>query len=186
MKILTEISARHVHLSKEDSAKLFGKNYKFSILKKLSQPEQFATKETLTLLNKNNLIHNIRIIMPERKQTQIEISKTDAIKLKTNPPVNLSGNLLNAPKIILQSKKARIKAKVIIAKRHIHISKKNAKKLKLKNAQSVKVKIKGKRALIFDNVKIRIAENCKSRFHIDTDEANSAGIFKKVYGEIIL
>jgi len=187
MKIPIEISARHIHLSKKDLEKLFGKNYKLKILKKLSQPSQFASKEMVTLLNKNNKIENVRISGPLRKKSQVEISLTDAYELNLNPlpQIRVSGNLFNTPKLKVQSPKETIKINCMIAKRHIHLSEEEAKKFKLKNNQKVKVKIKGKRALIFDEVIIRVNKNFKSAFHIDTDEANAAGILKKCFGEII-
>ncbi len=183
MKILTETSARHIHLCEKDLKKLFGKT-KLIPIKKLSQPEQFAAKEIVTLINKNKKL-NLRVIGPTRDYSQIEISKTDAIKLKINPPLRLSGHIKNAVKIKVLGPKGNTNIPVIIAKRHIHLSDKEAKKFKLKNKQKVSIKIKGKRGLIFNEVLVRTGKQHKSAFHIDTDEANAAGISNKTFGEII-
>ena len=185
MRIPIEVSARHVHLSKKDLEKLFGKNYKLKVLKKLSQPGQFASKETVTLINQNNKIENVRILGPTRKNSQVEISITDAIKLKIKPVIKLSGNLFNTPKISVKTKKGTVKINAIVAKRHLHISEIQAKKLKLKNHQEIKIKTKGKRELIFEKIIVRVDKNFDLAFQIDTDEANAAGIYKKCFGKIV-
>lgn len=188
MKIPVEISARHIHLSKEDFEKLFGKKYKLKILRKISQLGQFAAKETLTLINGNRKIENVRIIGPTRNETQVEISKTDAVYLKIKPPVRVSGDLKNTPGIILKSKKATIKINngIIISKRHLHISNEEGNKLGLKNNQEISIKVSGERGLIFDNIIVRKGEGNHLSFQIDTDEANAAGISGKMFGELYI
>jgi propanediol utilization protein len=186
MKIPIEISARHVHLSKEDFEKLLGKDKKLEQIKKLSQIGEFASKEKVALLNKDKKLL-VRIVGPLRKDSQAEISITDAYNLNLIPfpKIRISGDLKNATKILAKGTKSQLKIPVIIAKRHLHCSEKDAKKLKLKNNQIVKIKILGKRGLIFDNVVVRIKENFKIAVHIDTDEANAAGISEKTFGEIV-
>ena len=44
------ISNRHIHLTKEDLETLFGAGYELTHLKDLSQPGQYACKETLTIV----------------------------------------------------------------------------------------------------------------------------------------
>ena len=44
------VSNRHIHLNKADIATLFGEGYELTPLKDLSQPGQYACKETLTLI----------------------------------------------------------------------------------------------------------------------------------------
>lgn len=183
MKVPVEVSARHVHLSQKDFEKLFGKSAKLIPIKKLSQPGEFASKETITIISGKNKIENVRVLGPTRKNSQLEISRTDAFKLKINPPLRISGNIKGAPKIKAKGKKGTAEIPTIIAKRHLHISSQQAKKFKLKNKQIIKIKIKGKRALIFDEVVVR--NKGYLSFQIDTDEANAAGINKKSFGEII-
>ena len=48
------------------------------------------------------------------------------------------------------------------------------------------VKVDGERAMIFDEVVVRVSEKFRTRMHIDTDEANAAGISGEIEGEIIL
>ena len=186
-KVKIEVSSRHIHISQNELEKLFGKNYKLKVKRKLSQPGQFAAKETVTLKNGKREIDDVRIIGPVRNKTQIEISKTDSFALKLAPPVRASGNLKKSAGVTLIGPKGRIKLQegVIIAARHIHISKIEADKLGLKNNQNVSVKVVGKRGLIFQNVKIRINDNFVFRMHIDTDEANSAEIENNKSGELL-
>jgi putative phosphotransacetylase len=185
MKIKTEVSARHIHLSIKDLEKLFGKSYSLKSSKKISQPGQFASTDTITIIGKKSEIKNVRVVGPIRENSQLEISQTDAIKLGIKAPVRISGNIKDAPKIKIKGKKGTANVPVIVAKRHIHLSDKEAKKYKLKDKQIVSVEINSKRRLIFSEVPIRVKENFKSSFHIDTDEANAAGIKNKTYGKII-
>lgn len=186
MKIPIEISARHVHLSKDDFEKLLGKNKKLKPIKKLSQIGEFASKSKVELINGKEKL-NARILGPLRKNSQIEISLTDAYTLKLNPlpKLKLSGDTHGTTSVIVKSTKSQIKIPAIIAQRHLHCSEKDAKKLMLKNHQIVKIKISGKRGLIFDNVVVRIKENFRTSVHLDTDEANAAGISRRGFGEII-
>jgi len=183
-KIPIEVSARHIHISQNDLEKLFGKGYKLRKLKSLSQPSDFAAKETLNIQNGSKKISNVRIIGPVRGKTQVELSATDAIRLGIKPVLKESGDIKNTPGIFLISpkKKIRIKKGVIVSLRHIHCTPKEAHQLGLKNGEMISIKIKGKRGITFHNVKVRINENYRLCVHIDTDEGNAAGINKKAKG----
>jgi len=187
MKIQVEISARHVHLSKEDFEKLFGKNQTLNILKNLSQPGEFASDKTVELINGNKKIENVRILGQFRKKSQVEISMTDAYSLKLNPlpKIKVSGDLANTTSILVKGKKSSLKIPCIIAQRHLHISETEAKKLKVKNNQKVSIKVKGKREITFHEVIVRVSENYRLSVHLDTDEGNSAGIIGKIFGELV-
>ncbi|MFH1326005.1 MAG: phosphate propanoyltransferase [Candidatus Falkowbacteria bacterium] len=187
MKIPIEISGRHLHLSQKDLNKLFGKNYKLKKLRSLSQIGEFAAKEiVMAITSKASL--KLRVLGPTRQQTQIEISKTDSLKLGIKASVRLSGDLKKSAGIKLIGSVGEVKLKqgVIIAQRHIHLDDQTAKKLRVKNNQIVSVKTQGTRGIIFNNTIIRINPKFKSAMHIDTDEANAAGIDKKSKGEIML
>ena len=186
-KVPIEISARHIHLSQKDLEVLFGKGYQLKILKKLSQADDFAAKETLDIKIGSKTIKKLRIVGPVRKETQIELSITNAFSLGIIIPLRLSGDIKGTPGAVLikSKKKLKIKKGVIIAQRHLHCNFEEAKRLKLKDGMSVSVKTKGKRALIFHNVKVRAGKNYKLAVHLDTDEGNAAGIIKKGKGEII-
>ena len=187
MKVPIEISARHVHLSQKDFERLFGKNKKPTFSRKLSQEEEFASEEKVVLINANNKIENVRVIGPFRKYSQLEISLTDAynLRLKPLPKIKISGDVSNTTKILVRGPNSSIKIPCIIAKRHLHCSVQESKRLKLKNSQEVSMKIKGTRGTTFHNVVVRVDEDYKLSLHLDTDEGNSAGITGKIFGEMI-
>ncbi|MGB8815678.1 MAG: phosphate propanoyltransferase [Minisyncoccia bacterium] len=175
-KIKVEVSARHCHLSRKDLDQLFGLGYELTIYKKISQPGQFASNEMVTIKTPGGHIENVRILGPVREKTQIEISLTDARKLKINPPVRLSGDLSKSESCILIGPKGSVHLQegVIVAKNHIHCDPKTAEKLNLKNKQQVSIKIESARPIIFSGVEVRIDKNFVYAFHIDTDEGNAS------------
>ena len=188
-KIKIEVSARHCHLSEKVFKKLFGKNASLTPMRKLSQIGEFAAKETIGIKTKKGDFARIRIIGPLRDYTQVEISGTDAIKLGLNPPIRMSGklDLSSSATLIGPAGKTIIKEGVIIANRHIHANLQEAKKYGLRNGQNVQVEVKGDRSLIFDKVKVKLDKNYSLVMHIDTDEANAAGLTKKEnFGKVIL
>jgi putative phosphotransacetylase len=187
MKIPIEISARHAHLSKEDFEKLFGKNQTLNKLKDLSQPGEFASDKTVEIINRDRKIEKVRILGPFRKNSQLEISITDVYYLKLNPlpKIKVSGDLADTTDVLVKNKNNSVKIPCIIAKRHLHASESEAKKLKLKDNQKISIKVEGLRAVTFHEVIVRVSDKYKLSFHLDTDEGNSAGIFGKTFGEIV-
>lgn len=180
--IPVEVSALHVHLSQADLEKLFGKNYKLKKLRSLTLPGEFAAKERVELNGRK-----LRIIGPVRENTQVELSVSDAVKMDIKPVLRVSGDLKRTPGALLVGPKGKVKIKrgVIIAQRHVHCTSKEAKKLKLKNKQNIAVRIKGKRELIFERVRVRVNDKYKLCCHLDTDEGNAAGINKKAKGYLV-
>lgn len=186
-QISVETSARHAHLCKEDFKKLYGKEKTLIPIRKLSQPGEFSSKETISLVNRNKKIENVRILGPFRKRSQVELSLTDAYNLNLNPlpSIRVSGDLNNTTKILVKGPKAQIKIPAIIAQRHLHCSEEQGKKLNLKNNQKISININGQRETTFHNIVVRISKNYDLSLHLDTDEANSAGIKKKAFGKIV-
>jgi len=180
-----EISARHLHLTQKDFEKLFGRRIP-TPLRKLSQ-NQIAAKETVELIYKDKSLKNVRVVYPFRQKTQVEISLTDAIYLGIKPVFRTSGDLENTPGIEIVGSKGKIKLKsgVIVPLRHLHASDKEAKKLRLKNKEKVRIKILGKRGLIFENVIVRVKRSFNLTLHLDTDEGNACGISKKGKGILL-
>ena len=186
-EIPIEVSARHIHICQKDLEKLFGKGYKLRKLKSLSQPSDFAAKETLDVKNGSRKISNLRIVGPPREKTQVELSVTDAVGLGIKSVLKESKDIKGTPGIFLIGPKKRLKIKegVIVPLRHIHCAPKEAERLGWKNGQMVSVEVKGKRAVIFQKVKIRINKNYRLCMHIDTDEGNAAGINRKGKGQAV-
>lgn len=189
MKIPIEISARHIHLSKPHAEVLFGVGHEFKILKELSQTGQFAHEETIRLVGPKGEIDKVRYLGPFREKTQVEISETGARKLGIDPPFRRSGDLKGSSGLKVVGPKGEIilEEGVIIALRHVHMNPDTAEKLGLKNLDKVNVDINGVRDLIFENVIVRVRDDFKLSMHLDTDEANAAGINEdNHYGELIL
>ena len=186
IKIPIEVSARHIHLSQKDLEAVFGNNYQLKKMRQLTQPSDFATEEILDVQFGQKILSGIRIVGPTRKETQIELSTTDAVYLGITPKIKKSGDLKGTLGITLIGPKNKIEIEegVIIPWRHIHCNPKEAKELDLENGMMVSIKIEGNRALIFNNVIVRVDDNYKLCMHLDTDEGNAAGIVKK--GEGIL
>ena len=187
MNILIEVSGRHVHLSREAVDKLFGECYQLKVLKNLSQPDQFAAEERVNLIHGDKRIDNVRILGPERDKTQVELSLTDAIKLKVDAPIKQSGDIEESPGLEIEGPKGAIKLEqgVIISHRHLHASSSEAKELEIQDGEIVKIHVEGKRGIIFENIIVRVNPNFKLALHIDTDEGNAAGIKSIAEGEII-
>jgi putative phosphotransacetylase len=189
-KVLVEVSARHIHLTQENVNKLFGEGHQLKPMRPLSQPGMFAAEETVQLSTPKAAIENVRVLGPVRNYTQVEISKTEAIRFGLEPPVRDSEEInLDATagiKVIGPKGELNLEKGVIIAWRHIHVSNTQALELRLRDGQLVKVKIEGERAITFENVLVRVRPNFSLAVHLDTDEGNAAGIKGSVIGELIV
>ena len=186
-KVSVGVSSRHVHLSPEDVEQLFGKGYELKVLRNLSQPNQFAAEETVDLIGKKGIIEKVRVLGPTRKETQIEIAKTDAVKLGLNPPVKSSGELDGTPGIIIRNGDNCIKIDkgVILAERHIHMTCKDADQYNVSNGEIVRVEVDGSKGGIFNNVAVRVSDSYSLDLHIDTDDANAFALRTGDYVKII-
>lgn len=175
-RIPVGVSARHIHLTKEHVEILFGKGYKLTKKKEL-MGGQFAANEMVTIVgSKLKTIENVRVLGPVRSSSQVEISKTDAVKLSICVPVRESGDIKGSSPIAVVGPKGAIYLEegCIIAKRHIHMSPADAKAAGLSNGDIVSVKAENERGSILNNVKIRVEEDFTLEMHIDTDEANAS------------
>ena len=178
-EILVETSARHVHLSQADLETLFGKGYELTPLKDLSQPGQYACKELLTIVGPSlRPIEKVRVLGPVRPASQVEISRTDSFVLKVKPPVRESGDIAGSAPITIIGPKGIVTLKegCIIANRHIHMSELDGKNFGLKDGDYVTVDVKGERRTTFYDVQVRVSDKFRLEMHVDTDDANAAGI----------
>lgn len=172
------VSARHVHLTQNDVETLFGKGYKLTKKKEL-MGGQYAANEVVTIVGiKLRALENVRILGPVRKESQVEISSTDSIKLGIKAPIRESGNISGSAPIAVVGPKGVVYLDegCIIAKRHIHMSPKDATSARVEHGDTVWVQVENERATIFNHVQIRVDESYTLEMHIDTDEANAAKI----------
>ena len=181
------VSARHIHLSQEHVELLFGQGYELTEMKPLSQPGQYAANETVAVVGPKGNFAKVRILGPARKHTQLEVSRTDAFALGVNPPVRESGDTKGSAGIKLQGPagEVTIEEGVIVAARHIHFHTSDAERFGIADKQSLKVRFAGERGVVFENVVARVSEQFALDMHIDTDEANAAGVKNGDMAEII-
>ena len=173
------VSNRHIHLSKNDLETLFGKGYELTPIKELSQPGQYACKEQLTIIGPSmRPIENVRVLGPVRKASQVEISMTDSYVLKVKPPVRESGKIEGSAPIRIVGPKGVVELNegCIIANRHIHMSPDEAKVFGLNDGDYVDIDVNGKRRTRWFDVQVRVHKDFRLEMHVDTDDANSAGI----------
>ena len=172
------VSNRHVHLSQQDLAILFGGTANLTKSKELSQPGQFACAETLTLVGPRGVIENVRVLGPVRTATQVEISAADGFRLGIKPPVRDSGDLEGSAQATLVGPKGAVSLPqgVVVAARHIHMHDNDAFRFGVRDKQKVCVRVNGERGLIFEEVLVRVSSSFSLEFHVDLDEANAAGL----------
>ena len=173
------VSNRHIHLSRADLEALFGKGYELTPLKELSQPGQYACKETLTIIGPSlRPIENVRVLGPVRSGSQVEISATDSYTLKVKPPVRESGKVAGSAPITIVGPKGVVELRegCIIANRHIHMSPADAATFGVADGDFVTVDVNGKRRTRWFDVQVRVHKDFRLEMHVDTDDANAVGI----------
>ncbi|NLJ32115.1 MAG: phosphate propanoyltransferase [Clostridiales bacterium] len=187
-KMIVETSARHIHLTQEDLETLFGKDVQLTPKKALSQVGQFACVEKVEVIGPKGSI-KMSILGPVRPETQVEISKTEARTLGIDAPIRMSSDLEGTPgcKVIGPKGEITLDKGVIVAKRHAHFTPEQAVEFGVTDGQNIQIKLDyNERALIFGDVIARVSKTAGLAVHIDTDEANAAGLPGTVDGEVIL
>jgi len=176
-----EASGRHIHLSARDMETLFGAGHTLTKVKDLSQPGQYVCSERVTVCGPKGKIEHIVVLGPERKETQVEISMTDARVLGIQPVIRQSGHTDGTPgcKIIYGSRELVINKGVIVAARHVHMHPADAHRQDIRDGDFVSLQLPGERALTFDHVLVRVSDQFATYAHIDYDEANACGLKKK-------
>ena len=175
-KIPIETSARHIHLSETDYKQLFGETAQIQFLQELSQPGQYVTDARVTVKGPRGQFERVAVLGPFRKNTQVEISVTDARKLGIPSCIRQSGDIKDTPGCTLIGPAGQIELSegVIVAKRHIHMTPVDAVRMHVHDNDNVFVIVKSfERALIYADVVVRVDPNFRLAMHIDTDEANA-------------
>jgi len=179
------ISVRHLHICRQDLETLYGPGYELRNRNDLYQTGEFAAEEVVTLVGPRlKSIERVRILGPLRAKTQVEISRTDSISLGISPPVRDSGQLEGSASLILVGPKGvvHLKEGIILAARHFHCPNDLAAKHGLRDRQIVRIYVPGDKALIFENVLMRVKDTFKPEVHLDTDDGNAAGL---VCGDLV-
>ncbi len=186
-KVPVALSNRHIHISREDLDALFGKGYELTNIKDLSQPGQYACDEKVDIVGPKSTIKGVRILGPVRPVTQVEISLFDARALGVEGVVRASGNISGTPGAIIAGPKGQVEIKegVIVAARHLHMHTDDAPEYGLNDKDVIKVKVGNERALVFENVVVRVHPDFALDMHIDIEEGNAAGVNNGDLGEII-
>lgn len=177
-RIPVGVSNRHVHLSQYDLNMLFGTGYELTKTKELSQPGQYACKETVTICGPKGAIEKVRILGPVRGKTQVEILAGDCFKLGVKSEPRLSGDLSGTPGITIVGPQGSVRTRegLIIAQRHIHMLPSDAAQFGVEDGQNVSIEADGIRGGIFHGVVIRVTKESGLECHIDTEEANAMGL----------
>ena len=172
------VSNKHLHLTQEHVEILFGEGHQLTNLKDVKQPGQFACEECVRIIGPKCAFPKVRVVGPARNETQIELSMTDARTLGVNVPIRESGKLEGTPGLILEGPCGRVELDhgAIAALRHIHMTPDIAEQLGLKDGDCVGVESSGLRPTLFRDVLVRVSPKYAYEMHIDTDEANAAGL----------
>jgi acetate kinase len=186
-EIPIEVSAHHIHLSREHIDTLFGRDYELAYRADLSQPGQYACEETLDLIGPRGRVERVRILGPLRSQTQVEIAMTEEFRLGIKAPIRASGDLEGSPGITLAGPRGIVDTPqgVICSVRHIHMSPEDALSFGLKDRDICMVRVEGDRTLVFGDVLVRVSPDYRLAMHIDTDEGNAANIRTGMIGHMI-
>lgn len=177
-EIMTEMSARHVHLTHQAVETLFGPGAQLTKRRDLSQGGEFLSEQRVRLVTAKGEFANVAVLGPERPAVQVELSRSDCRVLGINAPVNLSGNLDGAADVYIIGPRGILDARgsAIVAKSHIHLPPAEAQRRGLSSGQIVSVQMRGGRPLTFEEVEVRVRDTFTPAFHIDLDEANACGL----------
>lgn len=178
--VLVNLSNRHIHLSQDDVDAIFGKGHQLTYLKDLMQPGQFACKECVTIVCDKGKLENVRVLGPTRKETQLEVMQSDAVRISTKPvPARESGKIAGSAAFELVGPAGSVKKDygMIIAVRHIHLDPKTAEEMCLADNEVVSIRVGAPlREVVFENVVARVSPSFVAECHIDFDEGNACGI----------
>jgi putative phosphotransacetylase len=172
------ISARHVHLSHRDFETLFGKGAAMTRYRELSQPGQFASGETVEVIGPKGSFKKVRVLGPERGDTQVEISISDSFIVGIKPVIRMSGSISGTPGCSLVGPAGRVELGqgVIVAARHVHMSAEQAAAYGVKNGDTISLRVPSPRTGIIGGIVVRSGRGHDLEVHLDTDEANGNGI----------
>jgi len=187
MTIPIEASARHVHLTREATEKLFGPGAALTKQRALSQPGEFLAEQRVKIVTPGGELANVAVLGPTRAAVQVEVSMTDACTLGIDAPIRLSGDLRGAADVTLIGPAGAYEApgSAIAAQAHVHVTPADARAFGVSDGQALRVRIGSARVVTFENVAARVSEKFALAMHIDFDEANACGLKPGDMGELV-
>lgn len=172
-----EVSARHVHLSKEHQDILFGKGYEMKIKKELSQTGQWAAEERVIVRCPKGEF-KCTVLGPCRPKTQVEFAFSDGFRSGIDVPVRESGNVEGSPGCVLVGPKGEVELKegVINPQRHLHIGDEEAKEWGFEKNDIITFHVENGQALTYHKAIVRVHPTFRLNIHLDTDEGNACSL----------
>jgi acetate kinase len=172
------VSVRHVHLAPADRDALFGPGVELTPRRPVTQPGQYVCRETVDLVGPKGEIARVAIINPLRKETQVEVSRTDAYALGIEAPLRESGKLDGTPGLTLRGPAGTVTLErgVIQAHRHVHMHPDDAARFGVRDGGMIKVRVEGDREGVLGDVIVRVSPSYALDLHVDTDEANALAL----------
>ena len=187
LTIEIEASGRHVHLTVEATQALFGPGHRLTAVRPLSQPGQFVCAERVDVIGPKGSFQNVAILGPERKENQVEVSRTDAVTLGLKPPVRQSGDLHGSCPVILRANGRELKLEngLIIAQRHLHLTPRDAERFGVRDGEVLGLKCLTDRPAVLMDTVARVSDKFATYVHLDYDEANACGWAKGDRGRLV-
>jgi propanediol utilization protein len=186
--MVVNISARHMHMMRQDLEKLFGLGAELTVYRWLYQPGEFASEQQVTIIGpRRRVIENVRILGPLREHTQLEISATDAVALGIDAPVRPSGRIEGTPGCLVLGPKGSLEMPkgVIRAERHVHMSPADAEVYGFADRRYVKLRVESDCATTFERVLCRVDPRFLLEVHLDTDEGNACNLVNATSVELL-
>ena len=177
--IPVSVSGRHMHISRGVLDRLFGEGFQLTRLRELGQPGEFASEQTVSVVGRSmKALERVRVLGPVRTYTQVELSGTDAVRLGIEPPVRKSGDLVGSEGVTLVGPCGSVQLTdgAVMATRHMHMTERDAREYGVADGDLVRIRFPGDRALVLENVLIRVGSSAALELHLDTDDANAAGV----------
>ena len=184
--IPVEVSARHVHLTREAAGVLFGPGHTLQCKRPLSQPGEFLSEDRVKIVTAKGEFANVAVLGPERSAVQVELSATDCRALGIDAPLRLSGNLEGAADVLLIGPAGILMAKgsAIIAMAHVHMTPEDARNLGVNNGDELNIRMETQRPTLIRAV-ARVKEKASLAMHVDFDEANAALVGRDTTGTLL-